>query len=116
MSSWAVSGPFPKMSSGAMLGRFAQRSGSGRPSCEVVIASIKDAANDAEQKRDGGLSFEEKAKIGGYTKRLIDMGRVYFLRSQGFHAKLLYYIPPISDYGSLENTLLLVHEQGTSMN
>ena len=45
-------------------------------------------------------------------KRLLDMGRVAFLRANGFNAKLVYYTRARSEDGSLENALLLADLEG----
>lgn len=49
------------------------------------------------------LSAEERQRIGGLCKRLIDGGRLHFLEARGFRGKLSCYA---SSHVTLENVLL----------
>lgn len=50
------------------------------------------------------LSPEERLRIGRLCKRLIDGGRLHFLKARGFNGKLSYYV---SSQVTLENVLLV---------
>jgi len=62
---------------------------------------------DSEAAVVPGMSLEERNELGFQVKRLLDMGRVSYLKSIGFDAELVYYTKRRSDIGSLENTMLL---------
>eukprot|EP01119_Soliformovum_irregulare_P022514 TRINITY_DN7724_c0_g1_i2.p1 TRINITY_DN7724_c0_g1~~TRINITY_DN7724_c0_g1_i2.p1 ORF type:complete len:442 (+),score=130.85 TRINITY_DN7724_c0_g1_i2:289-1614(+) len=54
----------------------------------------------------GGISTSERREIGFLAKRLLDVGRMRYLRKKGMDAKLVYYVP--RDV-SPENCLLIAH-------
>ncbi|KXJ16130.1 tRNA:m(4)X modification enzyme TRM13 homolog [Exaiptasia diaphana] len=54
-----------------------------------------------------GLSIAEREDIGRQCKRLLDLGRLWYLRTKGMSAKLCYYVDRSV---SLENVVLLATE------
>lgn len=54
--------------------------------------------------RSLGLSIAEREEIGRQCKRLLDIGRLWYLESKGMSAKLFYYVDRSI---SLENVALL---------
>lgn len=51
-----------------------------------------------------GLDFDAREKLGQQCKRLLDIGRVMYLREKGFDAELVYYVDKET---SLENLALM---------
>ncbi|OQR96828.1 tRNA guanosine-2'-O-methyltransferase [Thraustotheca clavata] len=58
-----------------------------------------------------GWGREKRTTLGRICKRLIDMGRVHYLRDRGMHAELVHYCEQSE---SLENCLLLAWQPQTS--
>ena len=59
--------------------------------------------------RYGSLTPEDREEIGVMCKRLIDEGRLRYLRDQGFNSHLVIYIDKAQ---SLENVALLAQTPG----
>lgn len=53
---------------------------------------IKNIARKQNDKKDLGLSSNQKEEIGFKAKAVLDWGRVLFLREVGFKATLCYYV------------------------
>ncbi|XP_059503796.1 tRNA:m(4)X modification enzyme TRM13 homolog [Stegostoma tigrinum] len=97
---------FQRMSSWATCGMKQHASGVGET--EFDKANQKEQLEDHNFEEesftyDGTLTVEEREHLGHLCKRLIDQGRIYYLKQQGFDSVLQYYASPSI---SLENVLL----------
>ncbi|XP_048458434.1 tRNA:m(4)X modification enzyme TRM13 homolog isoform X2 [Rhincodon typus] len=97
---------FQRMSSWATCGMKWHASGVGE--AEFDKANQKEQLEDYDFEEesftyDGTLTVEDREHLGHLCKRLIDQGRIYYLKQQGFDSVLQYYTSPSI---SLENVLL----------
>lgn len=92
MSSWAVSSLRPEPRLSRTTGLHAE-----------LEETLEDTELASTTKRTG-LSKSEQEHVGITCKRLLDMGRIHYLRENGLHACLQYYVA--SEY-SIENVALV---------
>ncbi|XP_060685705.1 tRNA:m(4)X modification enzyme TRM13 homolog isoform X1 [Hemiscyllium ocellatum] len=97
---------FQRMSSWATCGMKRHLSGIGEAEFDKTNPKEQLEEHDFEEESftyEGTLTVEEREHLGHLCKRLIDQGRIYYLKQQGFDSVLQYYISPSI---SLENVLL----------
>ncbi|EDO46123.1 predicted protein [Nematostella vectensis] len=94
MSSWATCGMRPP-----------QGSSKEAEHCNTDESGETDDDNGVDGSDKGlGLSIADREEIGRQCKRLLDAGRVWYLREKGFNTSLAYYV---DSSVSLENVVLL---------
>jgi len=99
LSSWATSG-MEEASKNEAKSKVEAEAEANVETKLAANAGLEQVEECAEQKR--------KREIGLFAKRLIDMGRISFVRSQGLEGRLVQYSEGGNGVGSIENILLLV--------
>lgn len=75
-------------------------------------ATSGDPAHSAQSDvTNNDMTHDEKRKWGWRCKRILDVGRVHYLKSIGYETQFRYYVNPDV---SLENILLVAHKSGAS--
>ena len=75
---------------------------------EGAVRGVEGVAASEAARRCPGLSAAEKERVGRCCKRLVDIGRVWYLRQTlGLQARLVCYA---SESVTPENVLLLAHQ------
>eukprot|EP00658_Telonema_sp_P-2_P079037 TRINITY_DN7557_c0_g1_i2.p1 TRINITY_DN7557_c0_g1~~TRINITY_DN7557_c0_g1_i2.p1 ORF type:complete len:448 (+),score=93.05 TRINITY_DN7557_c0_g1_i2:232-1575(+) len=66
---------------------------------------------ETEGATQGSEGASRRVELGLQVKRVLDMGRVQYLKQHGLDASLLLYCHPSKDHGSLENCLIRVQNK-----